>query len=415
MIEKANSLKNWLIHFSLLAFGAAFVLLNVVDVIPLLILLISFSYFLENKTNSLDKDDKLLITVLLLYFIIGVFDTTLRWQNISNMDLFFRYAVGAWFIYYLAQRKLHVWVLWLGFLLGAISVGIYAIYAKIQLGMVRVESNEFNAIRFGNYSLLLGFFCLAGVFWANQLKHKKIMIFLMLTGSLLGIIASILSGTRSGWVSYPMVLATMVLFFYDHFPRKYVIASSVACITIILVLIAIPQTNVQGRIKETIHNIEVYQQGHSSTSVGLRFEMWKSGLNAFMDKPIFGWGEEAFRQQQEKLVRNEGLNQLILTFSHTHNQYIEELAKRGIIGLLSFCALLIVPFRLFMKRMHSSSDSVRALALAGIALIICTFDFNFTQAMQRVNSGVMFFVFNLVFIWAAMRSEERARVDQNPN
>jgi hypothetical protein len=35
-------------------------------------------------------------------------------------------------------------------------------------------------------------------------------------------------------------------------------------------------------------------------------------------------------------------------------------------------------------------------------------DFCFTQAMLRITSGVMVFIYFIVFFWAVMRSEERS-------
>ncbi|MFY9179484.1 MAG: O-antigen ligase [Venatoribacter sp.] len=407
MIEKLHQLKKLALHLSIFSMGAFSLLTNSISVGPVIILVTSAIFFLNHFSIRLEQDDKKFISVLLLYFILGVFDTILRWQNISNMDLFVRYAVAAWFIYYLAQQQIQTWVLWSGYAIGAISVGIYAIYAKFYLHQVRVDTEALNAIRFGNYSLMLGFFCIAGIFWAKNLKWKRTSVVLMLLAAVGGILASLLSGTRSGWISYPMIFAMLILFFYDHVQKKYLILASLSGLILLATLVALPQTNVQNRIKEAVSDIEKYTQGNSSSSVGYRFDMWRSGYAAFLEKPIFGFGETAFRPFQEDRVKFDGLNPGILEHPHLHNQYIEELAMRGIIGLFIFLVFLIIPLRLFLKRIHNSDDNIRALALAGTLSIICMIDFCLTQAMLRVTSGVMFFVFNLVFIWALMRQEER--------
>lgn len=56
--------------------------------------------------------------------------------------------------------------------LGAICACIFAIYQKLGLGLPRPNGHT-NAIQFGNLSMLLGVFCLAGLGWASTLKNTK--------------------------------------------------------------------------------------------------------------------------------------------------------------------------------------------------------------------------------------------------
>jgi len=194
--------------------------------------------------------------------------------------------------------------------------------------------------------------------------------------------------------------------FSDHFPKKKVRAAFIGLILTLITAVAMPQTGVQSRLYAIQSNIESYMAGHTRTSVGLRFEMWRSGWYAFAEKPVLGWGEEAFYELQPKIVEEHNLDKAILRFNHLHNQYVEELAKRGLVGLVAFLIFLAIPFKLFYSRITSPHDEVRALAAAGVVGVICMIDFCLTQAMLRINSGVMFYTFSLVFIWVCMRFVE---------
>src|SRR5690606_37828298 len=161
------------------------------------------------------------------------------------------------------------------------------------------------------------------------------MISFMLFAAFMGIVGSLLSGTRSGWVGFPFVLAALYVFFSDYFPKKYVWGSIAAGVIAVTALALLPQTNVANRVGAAFSDIENYTQGHVNTSVGLRFEMWKSGFFAFSEKPLIGWGEEQFYVFQRQAVQEHGLHPAILNFNHLHNQYVEELAKRGILGFIA--------------------------------------------------------------------------------
>lgn len=373
---------------------------------PAIFLLIAICFFWLRGERQLDRYDGLFIFALLAYFAIGVFDTLFHGQDIANLDKFSRYLIAAFVLAFLGRFKLNADFLWLGFALGGFLVGGWAIYQKIYIGVTRVETNDLNAIHFGNLSMLVGVFCLAGIFWANDQKKRGWYISLLISSAFMAILASLFSGTRSGWIGFPFVLFALYLIFADHFPKKKVKIVFTTLVIVLTVVVAMPQTGVQSRIGAIYSDIENYINGYTSTSVGLRFEMWRSGIYAFVEKPILGWGEEAFYEEQRKLVDEHGLDARILTFNHLHNQYIEELAKRGLLGFAAFSLFLIIPFKLFYSRISSESDQVRALAAAGVVAVICLVDFCLTQAMLRINSGVMFYTFSIVFIWVCLRSAE---------
>lgn len=405
-------IKSVIIHLAFFLMATLSLLVSKgVSIAPALILLVSFSAFLDKKKSSITRDDYLIISVLLLYFTAGLADTLLRKQSISNLDLFLRYAIAAWFVFYLSRFKLHSSMLWLGYAIGAVATGSFAIYAKFHLNMPRVETSGLNSIHFGNLSMLLAASCFAGVFWAGTLKYRRLSIAFMFFAGVMAVIASMLSGTRSGWVGLPLMLIAFYSFFSDHFQKKYVLSGSLLVVIFITALVFTPQTHVLERIDEAVYGIQQYSQGYSDSSAGIRFEMWRSGYYAFLEKPVFGWGETAFYVYQHEVVDTYSLNDKILNFNHLHNQYIEELAKRGIIGFIALLLLFAIPAKLFLRRIRAENDHVRALAAAGLVSVIFMAEFCFTQAMLRINSGVMFFVFNIVFIWSAMRSVEQNQIN----
>lgn len=293
----------------------------------------------------------------------------------------------------------------MGYGVGAIGASVWAVYAKFVLDMPRVRTDSLDPINFGNISLLMGLISLTSVFWALEKKNKPLAA-VMLLAFFCGMSASLLSGSRSGWVALPIALFALYKVYEDILRNKVKKAALVVVVAFIAVFAVMPDTGVQHRIGLIYSDIENYMQGHSTTSIGLRFEMWRSAYEAIIQKPVFGWGEAGFYAFQAEVVEELKLNPRILEFKHLHNQYIEELSKRGIIGLAALLLLFVVPFKLFLKKAQQGDQRVKPLAAAGMVVIISMADFCLTQGMLRVTSAVMFFVFTLVFIWCCIRSIE---------
>jgi O-antigen ligase len=102
-----------------------------------------------------------------------------------------------------------------------------------------------------------------------------------------------------------------------------------------------------------------------------RVEAWKLGWHVGLENKIFGFGPgntkraiKAYVQQNPHLKGLEKLN-------HVHNQFMQTFAMTGLIGLISFLALVICHLWIFIKYLRKGySLEVRCLALAGLLLLV---------------------------------------------
>ena len=59
--------------------------------------------------------------------------------------------------------------------------------------------------------------------------------------------------------------------------------------------------------------------------------MWKIGLNSFLEHPISGWSLRDLDDYKKDLADKDIVTKASTSFSHLHNQFIDELAKKGIV------------------------------------------------------------------------------------
>ena len=103
------------------------------------------------------------------------------------------------------------------------------------------------------------------------------------------------------------------------------------------------------RVETVKTEIDQYQQGKTSTSIGGRIGMWQAGLWAFSQHP---WGQSADSRNQEAkhwLDVHQPTNEIayLNIQYHTHNDIVESFSLQGIAGGIAmiafFAVLLIVP------------------------------------------------------------------------
>lgn len=96
---------------------------------------------------------------------------------------------------------------------------------------------------------------------------------------------------------------------------------------------------------------------------------WQLGLNAFTQKPIFGWGLDNYEIVFEKAYQPVFEPYILkpLWFDSAHNFIVQLLATMGIIGLLAYLLLVLIPAFFALKPRSPSHLMIRA---AGLILII---------------------------------------------
>jgi len=129
---------------------------------------------------------------------------------------------------------------------------------------------------------------------------------------------------------------------------------------------------------EFIHHRRV--NGHS---VSMRLYYWKAGLTVFSNNWLFGVGSGDVQQEMVRVFVSENYPLEKEWFKRPHNQFINEAAALGGVGLIAFIALILVPFWQWRKS---------ALVLYGLWLTSVVFSFLFEDTLET-QAGVAYFTF----------------------
>lgn len=314
------------------------------------------------------------------------------------------------FLALLALPALHAWLppltwLWAGLGLGGLATGGWALWQAVN-GIRRVTGHEpLHAIFYGNLSLLTSMLCLAAIGWALSRPRRPILLVLLALGALGGISASVLSGTRGGWVALPLILLVFQRGFGRWLPGRQAAAWWLAAGLLLAGVYLLPQTGVQYRIGLAVSEVEHYLEGERArtTSVTTRLEMWRGTLVLIREQPLLGHGETGYREGLRSLTESDELDRSVHAHDHSHNDLLDVWVKRGLPGLLALLGLYLLPLLLFRSGLNHPDNSHRALAVAGLLLPVAFIDFGLTYSFMAYPVGAAVYCGWLVVLWSVYR------------
>jgi O-antigen ligase len=428
-LEKAFSDRRFKLFFS---FVIAFVLAAAVTIdqqsknlIKLLVVagvLVTFINWQEIKRHASEFDMGSLV-VLIVYFLSillaivanPINDDTLH--DLRIMSIGFT-SVFIWSL--MVSIRFRADFFWWGILLCALSTGVYAL---VQVGMhgvaYRAVGSSGKPIMFGDIAMVSGVISIAAL--THFRKYPSPARLIPVIAALMGILASILSGSRGGWLFLPLAIAIFLLFLNRHGSlrlsfKSILVSLSFTCAVIVFVL---NYTTATQRLITAHLEIQQYisQQSDSvgKTAVGQRLEMWQASLIAFNKAPVFGIGPGAFDDHIANLAQEDLVNSQVAEawitegkfhpHTHAHNEYLNTLATRGLFGI----STLILLFGFFLQRFFilvmSDNHSQASLGLAGILLISGYMIFSLTESVLYHAMTANFFFLSLVALMYLSRKQ----------
>lgn len=376
--------------------------------IPLILLVFSLPALFSMPRNMLTKDVKILIGAFSFYFAIFVFSALLHGDSLSRLDGPSRFILCIpIFIAILRYPPPFSWVM-KSIVIASYIAGIAALVLVFYYGQERAFSsgNDFFSkgympIQSGDIAMTFGIMCLPVAIYYLK-KSALIISFICGVGAVFGISASYLSGSRGGWVFVPVAILFLL-----YMNRAVIQKNRKILVTLIIVTISMllmfTMINTKFNIKSITHlktpqierisqSFEQYAKGNSNTSVGVRLELWRDSIYTFIESPFVGVGYDMRSELRAQRIEDGVITLLDWTWNtHSHNQYLEALSVRGVLGFIGLMGIFIAPLFIFRSIYRDGNEQVKIIAQCGALSVIMMMGYCLTQAIFRHNSGAIFY------------------------
>lgn len=270
---------------------------------------------------------------------------------------------------------------------------------------------NYNAVTLANLVLLVGLGTLFTLPWTLS-STPKAEYALKLGAAGISIVATLASETRSSWMLLP-VLLLIILVSSTHLKlrtRLLLFAGSVLALAVLAACLYA----FNPRFLEIIPNIHSYfSGGNRDTSVGVRLQLWEAAITMFKQNPWLGIGAGNFHGALVGLAEQGAITPFVAeNFGESHNDFIQALVSKGLVGLIAMCALYWVPAIWFARQAKSLTCDAKIVAQLGLLLCLGYTVFSLTELMFRNMRSVPFYSILLVMLASLACAARRPSCDR---
>ena len=363
-----------------------------------------FSLLIRTQVHPLSKLEKIMMATWVIYPAFTALDLWFRtgwiWTEFQEPSRFLLVLPIFLMVrrYGFSERAIR----W-GVFLGAVVAGGYGLYQKQVLGIYRSGGGTSGLIAaFGDISLILGVMSLAlfQPLWRNQKRWASVAILALV----LGVIGSLASGTKGGWISMPILCWIAVdLLERPTYAKRFAVLSGFFIVAA-LVWFFVPF--IQVRVSGIVPGIyEYFVNGKvAGGSTGIRLALWHSATLIFLDNPLFGTGPGTFYVEKLALINAGLIPNVHPELLGPHSQLFNSLFESGIFG--PFMVYSIYGSFIWYCRSHFEQN--KALAVTGMLMAIGFMDFGLVEVIWDINNAGVFFTVMMVLI-AGKLSHDQAK------
>lgn len=334
---------------------------------------------------------------LLLYWLLYLFAFLYHKDSISSIDIPSRALLAIFsFWLFLTYPPRLTWVM-VGISIGAISSGIIAIIHTYVFHLRAFAHSGYMVIQIGGICAWLAALSVVSFIYFHHKSNKR-LTYVALAGAGLALAACLLSGARGSWVPTPFVLVMTLWVARQYVNRKMLI--SLLVVWSAAFIISVPQ--ITHRVDAVVSDLSKYKNKNAVTSSGIRLELWKSALYAASESPLVGFGHDKLLDVKQAQIEQGLVDGIIMGYDRAHNQFLEELQTKGIIGLVGIILVFGIPFSLFATRIFSAQENTDLFfssMLGGIHILMVS-GFSLTQHYLAHHSGTLMYFFGTAILSA---------------
>jgi len=359
------------------------------------------------------------LVVFTVSFFISAFAGVDWHMSLWDSPYFMRGAVFLLFglIYYLIMSQvflsLNDWRWPLRFIAGisgvVILLGIvFSEGGLCQLFGQRMSSVLGNPVFLGGHAMMVFFLGLIGLTIERSLPWR---VFFIVCSSLV-FLGVLFSGTRSAMFGLAVGLVIMALWYGFKFIKEKRLSAEVRWIGVIL-FTAIFILLAWQVVCNFLNTDDVLMTGVTraySADPGVRLIVWQGALEAWIEKPLLGWGPNNFEYAFSSYYQPEVFlyNEALAWPDGVWNVWLEALVERGIFGLISLLFLLGITFWSLFAGYKKGRVPFFVLVI-GTAFLLAYFT-HLSFIFDLASMVLLFFIF-----LALVNSLTAPRSDENPS
>ena len=355
------------------------------------------------------------IVVMGFVWLLDSSDGAWRWGALDRPS---KYLLALPCLFFLLAYAPNPRWLWTGITLGALGSGGIALY---QIGVLHLPraAGYTNAIQYGNLCVLLALMCL--VLLATRPPGVQTWRRLvMAVGVVLGLVGSVLSQSRGGWVALALIFPALALVLRPYIGWRQFAAGTAALLCALSVLVFVQRHGLEERLDMAVTEAQQFEQkGDAVSSVGQRLAHWQLAWDMGLARPLLGWGKSGYDAEKKRQVNAGQAHPFLLEFAHVHNEVLDLFAKHGLLGVLALLLFYGVPLALFWptraRVMVPATNggmqldrTALALHLVGWTVPVAYIAFGLTQVFFAHNSGNVFYLFMVMLVHSCLQARQHA-------
>jgi O-antigen ligase len=219
----------------------------------------------------------------------------------------------------------------------AIVSFVQALVQVFVFDQPRATAGMINAIPFGGTAMLA-----AGLSMVGFPRLSRGMKIVAIAALICGISGTLLSQSRGALLALPLVAVVVGVHVWPmirlRMGQAALVASGLAAaLAVFAMVLKVPE-----RVDEVRHALQSETLGlDRDPSTAHRVMLWSHGLDAFLDRPVLGYGSQNAVAEVRARAALEGI--AVPPYRHLHNEYISVAVGRGLVGLCALLLLLVAP------------------------------------------------------------------------
>lgn len=254
---------------------------------------------------------------------------------------------------YFQEKKNIYWFIFL-FVLGTVIASVYTLIHHSTYNFGEKEGHWVMYPFFKDHTIYGAIIALvlpwsAGLFFlkkTNPLEKVGLVTIVVII-----LVALFFSYTRAAWLS---VIGAIFVWLLIYFRVKLSYLITIGAFSLSLVFVFWDQIQMELERNDEVHTTEEFGtrlQSAANVSTDAsnleRINRWACAIEMFKERPLLGFGPGTYQFEYAQFQEPENLTIISTNFGdmgNAHSEYLGALSETGIIGLLSFLALVVIIF-----------------------------------------------------------------------